>query len=264
MADARQRTFASSLKFRMGLVSLEADAVPIKRTNSSKDVSFVNVCPDCGVSLKGGQRFVCENSHGPFLPSELKKARETDEGLVPMTAEDIAAVAGNFVEGVMEMSVCPRSELDENTRPGETAYRLRPGKKGDPSGYAILREMARHPDLALMGVMKLNGQMSPTPYALQVWGDQVVLQSLIRPQDLAERDEIDATPDERLVGMAMELMQTNNKAFDASALADERISRLATVLATKGGTQPTEATVVPMKKDDLFAALAASLDKGAA
>ena len=261
----RQRTFASGLKFRLGLVGFEADAVSIRRTNSTKDVSFVNICPDCGVSLKGGQRFVCEANHGPFLPSELKKARETEEGLVPMTDEDIAAVAGDFVEGLMELSICPRSELEANTRPGETAYRLRPDKKGQgASGYAILREMARHPELAIVGAMKLNGRMSPAPYTLEVWGDQLVLQGLVRPQDLAERDEIDATPDERLVGMAMELMEANAKAFDAAALADERIGRLAVVLATKGGGVEPEATVTPIAKDDLFAALAASLEKGAA
>jgi non-homologous end joining protein Ku len=263
-----QKTFASGIQLRLGLFTVIADAVPIRQPNSAKSVSFSLVCPDCDEPQKVQQQYQCPAGHGPFTPAQLHRARETEDGLVPMSAEDLAKVAGEFIEGAMELRVVSREDVEAKTRPDGGAYRLRlGGKKKDASALAyttLIEAMKANSDKVLLGVLKLNGRVAPTPYKLEVWEGQLILQSLVRPQDLAERDDLPEGVDEKYVAMASQLIEQMVEPFDPELLADERVQRLAEVLAEKEGDV---VAIAPKKSagsaDDLMAALEASLKRSA-
>jgi hypothetical protein len=226
--------------------------------------------------MKGGQRFICSKDHGPFLPSELHKARRTEDGLVPFTVEELAAVADEMPVGIFEMNVCERAELEEHTRRADNAYRLRlPTKSGTKKlsaktlemlagQYNIFRVMASHPELALYGMAKIGGNIATSGYTLDLWGDQLILQSLVRPQDLAERDELPSVPTSgKLASMATELMETMLAPLDIGVFDDTRKSKLDTILASKAGTEVAPAEAPPVEVDDLVASLEKALQAAA-
>lgn len=245
---SEQKSTASNFTLRLGLASISVDVAPIRKTNSAKAVSLVTTCPTCALSVRGGQRFFCPDEHGPFLPSELTRARETEDGLVPLTADEVAELKDNYPTGVFEMHVTERSELAKVARPDGAAYRLRiPTKKGTrplspktreelARQYDVFRAMASHPTLCLYGVAKVNGNVATQGYRLDVWEGQLLLQSLVRPQDLAELDEMPSgAADPKLLSMAAELMETMADAVDIEVFSDERRQTLAKILAAKSG-----------------------------
>lgn len=259
MSDAVQRTFASAVSFQLGLLTVLADVVPVRKTNSAKATSMINICPECVEPTKPTQQYVCEHGHGPFGAAELSKARQTEEGLRRFTTEEVESVRESDVpSGVMTLNVCPAAELEATTRPSEQSYRLRLGKKSQPGAYVLLRTLASDPELALYGVCKLNGRVAPVPFRLLVWRDQLVIQSLIRPADVAVSEAIVGDVDEALLGMGKELLTKLSKPFDAELLTDERVAKLAMITATKAIAADTAPG--PMKKPtDLMSQLAVAL-----
>lgn len=257
---SQQKTFASAVSFQLGLLTVLADVVPVRRTGSAKAASFVNICPECVEPTRPKQQYVCEHGHGPYGPTDLVKARDTEDGLRRFSAEEVSAVRESEVPaGVMTLNVCPAAELEAATRPSEQSYRLRLGKKSQPGAYVLLRALASNPDVGLYGVCKLNGRVAPTPYRLTVWRDQLVIQSLIRPADVAEGEEIEGDVDEALLDMGNDLIKKLSKPFDPELLTDERVAKLAEIVQTQTG----EVTPLPIKSkpaSDLMAQLAAALE----
>jgi non-homologous end joining protein Ku len=257
----QQKPYAS-LTFQLGLFGLTAEAVPVRVTNSTKAVAFKNICPDCAVPTLPKQLYRCDAGH-EHTSGELAKARLEGKELIPVSAEVVEKVkAPDVIAGVMELQACPAAELEASTLPDDTAYRIRPDKK-NAKNYALMLGLAGDPETALYGVVKL-GASSPKPYRLKVWEGQLIVQSLIRPENVAERDEIDVVePEAKLVSMAQALVEAVKEPFNAALLADTRLERLEKLMANLPACAPVEEAAAE-DPDDLMALLEAALDAASA
>jgi hypothetical protein len=253
--NTTQRTYASGVTIQLGMLSAAFDLAPVR----AKGISRTTVCPTCladGDIERLHQQMICDQGHVTTL-AEAPRALEADGRLIPLTEEDHEALRANEVEtGLLDLHVCPSADLEAATRPGEAAYRVRIPRKGRVGEqYALLRELAKSPGLALYGVLKVNGRNNPQPYRLGVWKDQLVVQSLVRPDGLAEVDTIEAEAPAELVEMGRQFMSSIAAPFDADLLSDERKVRTEAILS-RGAP-----TLVPTPAEGLMEQLAAALER---
>lgn len=252
------------------MLNLSADLCTVRR--SAKH--FTNICPTCEESrdtetdpTQLEQRYVCvEHGHGPFLTGEVAKAREHEGRLVAVAEEArIAAAEPDLPVGVIALSVFPAEQIEAMCRPGDTAYRLRPMKKGGThlGLYAFLRQVTASGKYAMVGEMNLRGGQKM--YRLEVWSGQLVLQSLVRPEDIADVDDVDGEVDEKELTMGFKLLDAVCEEFDPAAFADRRQARIAAAVeaaaaSPQTGDAPAEAPVVaPAATDEVLAMLEATL-----
>lgn len=264
-STTQQRAFASDVVVSLGsLLSLSVDVVPIKVPNAIERTSLKSLCPDCEAPTALAQKMVCA-THG--IATKVDKGRLIDKDtLVRLTDEEVEAFkyGGSVEPGTLELHICPASQIESVTRPGESAYRLRLGKKKRSADhYALLAKLVADGTAAFYGTARLNGKCNNTPFRLEVWGDQLVLQSLLRPEDLAQRDEVPAACPDKALSMGRLLVEHLIEDFDAETLVDARITKLADLMATKSGEAPVELVRTPEIPDDLIAALEAALQSAA-
>jgi len=250
-----QRSFASGITFSLGLLSAQFDVAPIRLPEKRR----VSVCPECEGNIKLTQVMHCPNGHQMDLASAAR-AVEVDGELIGLSEDDVLDLREDegVQTGLLALEVCPRAELEVATRPGESQYRVRLNKKArSGEQYALFLRLATHPDLALYGVVKLNGRVTPTPFRLGVWQGQLVLTSLIRPSNLAEIDQIDADCSDELLALGEQYMAAVAQPFDAESLTDGRKVRLDALL--KGKTAAPAIVVTPAVTRSLEELLTAAL-----
>jgi non-homologous end joining protein Ku len=250
------RPYATDVKVKFGMVTVTVDCMPVK-ISSTGGTSFVNVCPEC--VTKPTQQYVCADGHGPFTSGELAKARKVGKEFVLITDEEVAEIRkSDLVQRVLNLKPCPREQIEAQTRPGETQYRLKLTGPGEEDGYSLLRYLADNRETTLYGVCKLTETGTPTPFRLEVWNDQIVMQSLLRPQNLTPADACPVGVNPAYAEMGAQLLEKLRADFSADDLADERVERIQKVMAEKTVTE-TDVQVLP--ELDLLAALEASLAK---
>lgn len=265
MAD-QQRAFQSGVGFSLfgGMMTMTADVVPIRRPNADKS-TIVTCCPDCaegGKMVRVREQFFCEidPKHGPFKRGEGAKGREVgDDEYEPVGIEELAAAREpDLPEKELTLGIFPVAEIESFTRPDGFGYRVRPGKVGTSmKAYGILMAILEKGEYAL--VAEANFKSSQKPYRLMLWEGQLVLQSLVRPDDLAERETIEAEmPDKRTMTAVAAWLAENAEAFEPERFRNLRRERLEAL----GG----EGTIIAMPKKpaaepefDLAAQLEASL-----
>lgn len=265
-----QRAYAAGVSIRFGTEALSpvltVDAVPQGRPNARDDDAFTGICPDHDVPTTVSQRYVCPD-HGTFSQSELIRARDTGEGLVPFTDEEIKSVkgGGDFAEKVMTLTRCPAGSFAGVTRPGSLGYRLRPTAKSTENElklYAMLLAAVSSGKTAWIGELRLR--QSRTLFHLTGWNGELLITEVIT--DLAPVDEInvklDAATLKRGVASLLELVPEVD--FDASKFGFDSVAAINAVIKAKGkdaGRMP--AAAVAPSEQDVIALLEASLPKPA-
>jgi non-homologous end joining protein Ku len=248
-----QRTFASNVSVNLGMLTTQLDLVPVRATQRSRHT----LCPDCAVPTRVNQRLVCPNNPDHEIDRETapRGIEDPDGNLVPLTAQDLASLGEVEAEpGIIRLSVCPATELEENTRPGEAQYRVRlPKKSRSGEAYAVLLSLASDPSLAFYGLLKPNGRSATQPVRLTVWRGQLVLQSLLRPEALAPTDDVRAEASDELVALGHQFAQASCAPFDPSVFVDARQQLYARLV--EGSTEVT-APIAPKTSslEEMFAA----------
>lgn len=218
-----------------------------------------------------------------YRTGELHKARNTTVGdetspLVTAAADEIlAAKVGDIESGQISFRVHEAWQIDVATLPGKGAYRLRPAltkkrtvRSQDMEVYAAIVELLRSaPHLALVGSMRVRDARAT--YRLGLWGSQLVLNEVILPSDLADRDQVDTVvADEAvaqlriLVESCMEDFDESVHRFDARTAVEALIERNRAIEAGEIKA-PAEAEPVALEDDggqviDLTAMLAQMVD----
>lgn len=260
MPNTTQRTFASGVTFQLGMLSATFDVAPVKAPRSKR----VTVCSDCEELTKLSQVMQCPNvEEHKFDLASAARAMEIDGELQPLSEDDLLDLKEDEIEtGVLNLSVCPTSELDEATRASDSGYRVRLNKKARGSEqYALFMALASDPDLCLYGVAKLNGRVSPTPFRLGVWQGQLVLIGVTRPDALAQVDAIECECSEELVAMGRQYMQSVSAPFDEELLVDSRKAKLEAIIATKQPAVAKAKTKASKAEPSLLAILTAAMEK---
>jgi len=230
MADiiTPQRTYAAGIRLTIfDMVSFTVDAVPQSRPNSAKDTAMRRVALTEAGPVAVEQRFITPDG-GLFVEQDLGRARETADGTLVALDPDtvVTAKVGDLAKNEIALSVHPADQVASACRPGDNGYRLRPPRKASVKErelYATIRAtIAASPDKAFVGCLRLRD--SRAFYRLEVWNDQLVLQELTLPADLAEVDVIDVAPDEGLVSMASQLVASTTANFDPAVYTHDAVA----------------------------------------
>ena len=135
--------------------------------------------------------------------------------------------------------------------------------------YKIFAAMAQHPTRVLYGVGRISGGANTGGFMLTLWRGQLTLQSLVRPQDLADPDETPEPLDSpKMVGMIDQLVERSSAPVDTEMFTDQRKAALEAIMAAKASGEEMPVELPEVEVDDLMTslekALQASLDKVAA
>lgn len=202
VAAAPQRAKKLTIVLDGTMVTIPVEAFGVKRSTSSDDDSERTgstrlVCPEThpGGAVRVHQKYVCDDdSHGPFSRGEVHSARELPDGkLVKLSAEELEiAKFGEIEKGTMTVKAYPAHQVAATTRPGPKQYRLRAPGKGGAIGdkqYAGLIALVDQPDTVWVGEIRWGASFAL--YRLELWKGQVCVTELLRPDDLADPDDID-------------------------------------------------------------------------
>lgn len=241
MSNTAQRTFASGITFKYGLLSAVFDVAPVRVPEKRR----VSVCPVCEGLHKLNQVMHCPiNPEHQFDLAKAARAIEVEGALVSLPEDDLAALGDDGMPvGELSLVVCPAAELEAATRPGESQYRVRLNKKvRSGEQYALFLALVSDPEVAYYGEVKLNNRVTPMPFRLGVWQGQLVITSLVRPEALAAVDEIEAECSPELIALGQQYTQSVMAPFNADIFVDARKVRLEAILATKVEEAVTFAT----------------------
>lgn len=265
------KTIASNVQLALGQYTTHVDLTPVRVANLEKVAKQTSICPSCTTPTKVSQRYVCDQDH-TCLPGELHKAVETENGLARVTEADKEVLAENtFPTRQLTFEVLPAAVVEVNFRPDANAYRARftsdrKSHRTAADQYAMLRALAGRPGYRLVGLLKVKEGEEPAVYVAQVWRNQLVLQSLIRPQNLAEAEEIVTDHDERFAAAdkALDAYLTNLVAeLDVERYRSGKANRHDALVAAKtadpDGSVPFIAPAAPSATPDLLDLLEQSL-----
>lgn len=263
-----QRSFASNVTFLVGEAAVQLDVVPLRRTGSKQEASLKSVCPNEHEAPTTVRQFYeCEHGH-KHTDGQLLKARALDDGSLVLIDKDEASElrTGGFAKNQMIISAHPADEVAAQCRPDELGYRLRPNRKSAPIArklYSTLMALASTDGVALLGELRLKD--SRRLYRLEVWNGQLIVQSLIHPDDLAGTDQIalpefDKAQIKALQDRARELVDSfdpERYRFDAKAALDAAAAARA---GNKDMPAPAPQVVTP-EDIDVLELLGASITK---
>lgn len=258
----RQNAFSSGVRLTIfDMVSFVVDLVPQGRPNKSKDSAMCNVAIVDGRPEAIAAQPV--TSDGTAVDRyDLLKARETGDGTLVILDADavIAAKVGDLEKDQLTVSVHPADQVERICRPGKGGYRLRPPAKAsgkEQKLYAAIRTCVEsHPDLAFVGSLRLRDTRAF--YRLGVWGNQLVVQELVLPADLAAADVIDAEPEEATVAMAASLVAATLTDFDPADYYHDVLAAFDRAVSAAPAVAPT-LTSVPDPSADMFELALAAL-----
>lgn len=245
---ARQRALTGiKVKFR-GHLNVDVDAVPARKPSLEKRTDLRRLCPTCDTPHTLGQQYAGECGEA-FTDAQLneakRKARELDDGtLIELTADEQEAALKSRLadENVLSLEVWALGDLADCTLPDGTLYRLRPkSKKGatPAADYELLRALAQNAKYVLGGRCNLKG--SEKLFRLAVWHGMVVMQGLVRPDEIADFEEIpEADVDADTFAAAIVDMQTSVRPIDPERYHDDRGDRIDAIVTAKQAGTPAE------------------------
>ena len=221
------KAYASGLNLDvMGVISLTVDAVPARRPNSR--ISFKTIDPNIDEPTQIPQVYWNEDTGMHYMQGEMDKAREVDGVLHRVTPDEIDALK-EAVLPTGEATIAPfaADEIDAVTRPGGSAYWLRPStpttgrgksktKKAVPASqlrnYALLVDaLAADPTKAWVMEMTLRGEQKM--WRLVSWQDRLLLSEVIRPGEFSTIPAVETTYDGRLLDGVLAAAEANMQPF---------------------------------------------------
>lgn len=274
-ASSRQRAYAG-ITAQLAGVSIAVDLVPVRNPGVNDRLSTRRLCGKCPTPHTLSQ-FYRGDCGAEYTDGELnaigRRAVEadTDSGttLVELDADELAAaVASSVDDATIQLEVRARDDVEASMLPDGSLYRMRPKKKkGETSlkTYALLRDLATNAKHALIGRAVVHGDEKL--YRLIVWHGMIVMQGMIRPDDVAEFEDVPETEyDGAELVAALELLKRLSKPVADGDFHDERADRLQVLvahrLADPGKVKPLPAGATAPANDggsDLLAALEASV-----
>lgn len=260
-----QKVVVADLSLSLGLLTAKVDGLSSKLPEASKGSSFNMLCPGCTEPTKLSQGYTCESDHGPYTTGEItRRGKEVEGKLVEVSAAEIAAARDTGVETkVFAISVFAAGPVEATTLPGELSYRLRPHKAANSTerkAYNLFLQMAGDESKALIGEVNIKG--TPKMARLTVFRGQLLIQTLIRPSDLAPADELELEdPSEKEAAMGRMLVDGVEEEFNPDTYTNVVRARMEalTAKAVDPDAPVVEIPTASKPEDDLLAVLEASI-----
>lgn len=234
-------TTASKVTVSYGIFQFSAALKSPKK--SQKAVTLTSACPECPTrpATKLSTQFVCE-FHGPIERDRALKAQDDGGELVVVgTADEVAAAK----EQVIQKDVCElieyfADEVEANTYPGESRQVIVPN--GPAEFYAALRQMvgengrftgADGRDRVLLTDAQC-GRSGKKLYRVQTWNEHLVLQELMRPEDIHEMEPvIGYSTNDETVEMLSQFLSQGTATFDPETYANVAKANLAQFIESR-------------------------------
>lgn len=275
------RPTETGVTITIGLMNTICSLHPIQDSSGKRAIKLVTLDPGLH---RVGQYYVCEETvvtkaangdtilsggctppagQPGFKTGDMKnKGREQGKGqpVIALTADEVAATKNSDMPaGVLELSLCPASEVDSATWPYGTAYWVEPDR-ADTFYLALCRKLAEG-DLAAVGTINLRD--TEKFVRLMPHNGGFVMQEVLRPGDTWKFEAVEGEIPAKLIGQMNALFEMATEPFDADAFQNDRVSALQALIAAKA-TGEVIATITPMvavqaATDDIEAQLAASL-----
>lgn len=264
-----QKAHAADVKVSLGVSTMPFDLVPVRVPNIGKDTRTVFTCPDHDTPARVKQFYICDDGH-QHTERELGNAfigtSDDGETLVPLTKEDLETVRNGGMDKIaIDLQVHPAAEVEAATIGDEAAYRVRPPKGAGVrqlQNYGVLLELANDETYAIVGELRLKD--SRRLYRLRSHRGQLLLQSLIYPQNVAPVDDFEVPEiSEALMAQGRAIIESMATPFNADAYGHDAASAMAKIVAERVAhpvvtDTPAEA---PEAASDLLGALEASVAK---
>jgi hypothetical protein len=236
----RLRAFKSDLEITLGALSFRVDLIPPRETHD--EVRYESACPACHeqhpeVATKVSTSYHCPDdpSHGPFVSSEVLKATRSGQALkVVGTTATIseARKATDVKDDLLALQPYYADEVERWTYPLGTAYVL--NQLGRSPAFPLLLSMLDHDghvtgerERALVLVGEVTLRTVRKLVMLRRWNDQLVLQELVRPDDLKTGFTVhDEAPDGRFLALFDTLMDLETRSFDPNEFRNLQRQRL--------------------------------------
>lgn len=239
--------------------------------NKEKATSLRTLCPTCleadrstGVPIS--QFSECPEGHGPFTKDQLPdRGRQCGETIVPLTAEDLAAIKGaeEAEKLTMSLTVHPASQVLALNRPTGVVYAFDPGP-GKHGWVGVLLDIIADGELAFLGQMRVKS--ADRLFRLQRAPHGIELVEIARPADVFAFEAREYPYEPKIMDMAMQIAEALTTDYDPATYANRAAERLDAIVAAKIAADGDLATVValptavaPAPGLDLEAQLAASL-----
>lgn len=259
--------YIKGLSLQFGLLSMTGSVFSPKVANAATGEKFSMVCPLHPADPHGvKQRYVCINDQdgNSFVPGDCLKGKETDDGMVIVSADAVKAVrTSDLPEKTLDLRAHPYTVA--STFANGSAYIFQPDVP--QAFYATLMELVDEQGVVTTesGPKMLVGLVSfrkgiETFVRVERWDDQIVLRELIRPEDVDQFPAVDASVDTKLLDMARQLIDAQAEPFDPDTYKASVRERIAELLEqAKTGEVDIEALKPEAKVMDMAALLEQSL-----
>ena len=267
MTTEKRRAVASNVVLNIGtsLVNLQVDLLSARPSDKT---GFSSLCPSCEDPHAVSERYICSEQagHGPFTRSQLKKGREIDKVLYSVTDKDEELVKETTItkDEPVRVRIFDAAAVAASTRPTGVSYLLRPLGKTLAS-YAAFAEFVADPKMAFLAEVMVRG--SQKLYRLESWNGQLVLQELIRPNELAVAEPVVEKVSKDAKAMLKQIIEMETETFKADEfrwITPERVEALDNRLISSGAGKTTKGKKATGDGDALLTALQASLAAGKA
>lgn len=244
------KKYCSSFALNLMPLNCNGFLVGVKQTGLAKETALTSVCPTCATPVKVSQFYQCPEGHGPFKMSELDKAKEVTKGtFVRLSKEEIAGIGKSELEpNILDLTVHRAEDVDAQMFASDNAYIFYPN--GNSAQYGVLLEMVDLPNLAFVGLCNL--QNHEKLLRLSRWGENLVVQTMLYPADLSERETVPIKEDAKFgtfKAAMTQFVETSVTNFDPTAYTNARKAKLLELQA--GGTIVTSDSSPVTDSDDV-------------
>lgn len=277
------RKFADEVRLELSMFDMfemKGSLYPLKKSGAGKEEKFNYACPECAktdVASPMESRLICAHEDGRhdgmlFTSGEAMKGQIGPDKVFRLvgTAEEVKAAKASGLEAKVGSILCLNADdTDASTYSGGTAYVFLPEKKTEL--FNILVDLLdsdgrmREEDGDRVLLMEINLRGNQKLMKLVSWNGQLVLQELIRPEDLAEFPQMADEPDEKKSEMVRKLFLENTEKMDAEKFKSASRERIAEFVAARHAGQdiplPIATAIASNKEDDMFDLLAKSLEQ---
>lgn len=257
-----QRPYVSNVTLSLGPMDVTGAIYPPKITGS--EIKLVSVCPACEEPHKVSQFYRCTevDSH-EFTVGELDRAKQVDDSLIRVSAEEAAAARkSQLPDNILELHVHRRDDIQGRTLEAGTTYVFRP--KTTMKFYGVLIDLLKNrPDLVLMGHMNLRGKDKLMQITVEL-NNQLVMREMMWPEEV----DIYADPvydyKDSLLAVAEQFVEQSITEFDSDEYRRQDKERIEALVEAAASGAPAPTLTKKSKEesdDDLEAMLLASLEQ---
>ncbi len=261
----KKRPYVSGLKVTLGLLSTVGNVLNVKRPNAGVEEKFKHACPAHPDTPHGvTQRYICAEGLDDelYATGDLLKGKETDDGWVLVSPEDVAKVrASALPEKTLELQAHPYTPLATFASGG--AYIFQPDSADqfystllllvDENGVVVTESGAQ----MIVGLVSFR-KNTESFVRVERWGEQLVLRELIRPEDIDTFEPLEISVESKVLDMAKQLLDAQSEEFDPETYKSSVRDRIAALVEGAEGGEAI-APVEKVEKQDTFALLEASI-----